>query len=189
MALGRDRRHELRPRSGMRGGEAMVQDFGAQGGLVGQDQTLDGDVVLEMRLHDLWHVGWFHAGIPDAFGVDDHVGSVGAQAERTTNRDLDFIFESMSGDFPAQRVDDLGRTMTGAARCVLGLFLIADKHVKTEGLHIWISARQSIRLARPNEGPLREITMERSMKILIANIGSTSFKYRLFDRDRKSTRP
>jgi hypothetical protein len=33
---------------------------------------------------------------------------VGAQAERTTNRDLDFIFESMSDDFAAQRVDDLG---------------------------------------------------------------------------------
>src|ERR1017187_4282768 len=100
--------NKLRRQSGKRGGAAMGQDFGAQGGLVSHDQTLHGDVVLEVRLHDLRHVGRFHTGIPDAFGVDDHVGAVGAQAERTTNRDLDFIFESMSGDFAAQRVDDLG---------------------------------------------------------------------------------
>src|ERR1035438_9694529 len=65
--------------------------------------------------------------------------------------------------------------MTGAARCVLGLFLVADKHVKTEGLHFWISGRQRIRLTHPNgpgwaKGPIGAATVRERLPLSTAMV-------------------
>jgi hypothetical protein len=113
----------------------VIDDFRPQGRQIGAEQALYGRAIPEMRLHDLRHVGRPDAGLPGALGIDNHVRTVLAEAERTADRDLDFVVQATGGDFPAQRFDDLGRSMTGTARHSFGLLLIADKHVKTKRFH------------------------------------------------------
>ena len=116
-------------------GSAPVQsDLSLERPLVGAQEAPDGVTLLEVLGHDLGDVLRADVRVPDALRVDHQVRSVLAHAQGAAGRHGHGFREASGGDLAAQRLDHRRGTARGAAGRALGLSLIADEHVVTEGM-------------------------------------------------------